>query len=620
MTSQQLTKVFSGLTFPQILSIAEEFYFHTDEDHSKAIFEKKFADFLIANGYAEEVITRYKPDAGRETTETEKTIRLFPFQCLNKRDMIIGCERSVVFLNTSEPGTGKTYSTLSFAETEKRPLAVVCPKAVMLNWYLLAVQAEVEILFICNYEMLITGQMYHFGGNVDLEKLPVVPNPYLTKSSVKKAGRAKEVIQFEWKNLPEKTLFVFDEAHLCKNVGTQRTETLHSAYRYAAHPENIWKSINIVLLSGTIIEKKDNLVPFMWLLGFANSPTDKSMINAPGFSVRAFGQQLLAERRMTRATMKEAKSATGDNFTSDVRTKKFRIAEEERVKIQKACEDIRNALKGFEGKKSKNHLAVRLQKRQEIETLKLALLLAETKALLKDGWSVSIFLNFIPSHEALCSMFRKELPDIQVAVIRGGQTAFERLKQIEDWQQGKARLIVVMYQAGGTGIGLHDVFGTAKRYGLHSPPESATMMVQALGRLDRLGSKSSSVQRIVLIEGTIEEKIGESLVAKMSTIGDLNGDEESRTDNIFLFDEIHNFEHEEKASSAMDFNRDVKIKITIDKTRGTFKVIIPESLVTAFENGIPQTALLSMKALNDGYQFSIEHRAIVQEFLTNLVQ
>lgn len=618
MTSQQLTKVFSSLTFSQILSIAEEFYFHTDEDHSKSSFEKIFAEFLISNGYAEEVITRYKPDAGTETNEVEKTIRLFPFQCLNKRDMIIGCERCIVFLNTSEPGTGKTYSTLSFAETEKRPLAVVCPKAVMLAWYLLAIQAEVEILFICNYEMLITGQMYHFGGNVDLEKLPVVPNPYLTKSSVKKAGRAKEVVQFEWKNLPEKTLFVFDEAHLCKNVGTQRTETLHSAYRYASHPENIWKGINIILLSGTIIEKKDNLVSFMYLLGFASTATNKSMINAPGFSVRAFGQQLLAERRMTRATMKEAKSATNDKFTSDIRTKKFQIKEEERVKIQKACEDIRNALKGIEGKKSKNHLAVRLQKRQEIETLKLALLLNETKILLNDGWSVAIFLNFISSHEALCSMIRKDLPDIHVAVIRGGQTAFERLKQVEDWQKGKAKIMVVMIQAGGVGIGLHDVYGTGKRYGLHSPPESATMMVQALGRLYRLGSKSSSVQRIVLVQGTIEEKIGESLMVKMSTIGDLNGDEESRADNIFLFDEVHNYEQHEKPQ--IDINRSVKVKISIDKTRGTFKVIIPESLVTAFENGIPQLALLSMKALPDGYQFSVEHRAIVQEFLTNLVQ
>jgi hypothetical protein len=619
MAAQQLTKVLSELTFPQILSIAEEFCFHTESDYPKAVYERKFAEFLIANDYADEVITRYKADPGLTTTKEEDTIRLFGFQCLNKRDMIIGCERSICFLNTSEPGTGKTFSTLSYGETEKRPIAVCCPKSVMITWYLLAIKAEIEILFICNYEMLITGKMYHFGGNVDLENLPVVPNPYLTKTSKKKTGRAKQVVEFEWLNLPEKTLFVFDEAHLCKNVGTQRTEILHSAYRYASHPENIWKSINIILLSGTIIEKKDNLAPFMYLLGYAKSATDKSVISAPNFSVRAFGQQLLAERRMTRATMKDAKSATGDKFTSIIKTKKFRIPEEERVKIQKACEDIRNALKGIEGKTSKNHLAVRLQKRQEIEMIKLALFLSETKRLIGEGWSVAVFLNFIASHDAFCAMARRDIPGAEVGMIKGGQTGFERLSQIENWQKGKSNIMVVMIQAGGTGIGLHDVYGVGKKYGLHSPPESATQMVQALGRLDRLGSKSNSEQRIVLVEGTIEEKIGESLIAKMSTIGDLNGDEESRTDNIFLYEEVQTYKQEEQESQPA-ITKDVKMRLVIDKSKGVFKVNIPESLVNAFEDGIPQAALLSMKVLSDGYQFALEHRALVQEFLTNLTQ
>ena len=143
--------------------------------------------------------------------------------------------------------------------------------------------------------------------------------------------------------------------------------------------------------------------------------------------------------------------------------------------------------------------------------------------------------------------------------------------------------------------------------------------MQALGRLSRLGSKSNSVQRIVLIEGTIEEKIGESLLSKMSTIGDLNGDEESQTDNIFLFEDVQTFKQEDKTPDVK-FDRDLKIKMSIDKNKGTFKVVIPESLVNAFEDGIPQAALLSMRAYPDGYSFSLEHRAIVQEYLTNLAQ
>lgn len=617
--ASKLRKIFETLSYQQILSIAEEFYFCTDEDTPKAKYERLFADFLVAEGFSDEVISRYREDPGLETNEAEKTIKLFTFQCLNKRDMIIGCDRATTFLNTSEPGTGKTFSTISFAETEKRPMAVICPKSVMLTWYLLSIKAEVEILFICNYEMFITGQMYHFGGNVDLEKLPIVPNPYLTKNKVKKSGRAKEVVTFEWKNLPERSLLVFDEAHMCKNIGTQRTETLLSAYRYASHPENKWKDINIILLSGTIIEKKDNLAPFMYVLGYESSPTAKATISSKDFSVRAFGQQLLAQKRMTRATMKEAKLATNDKFVSDNRVKKFKVTEEQRSKIQKACEEIRNVLKGIEGKKSNNHLAVRLQKRQEIETVKLAILIEETKNLLDQDWGVAIFLNFLPSHETFCSMLKKERPDVSYSVIKGGQTAFERLQQVELWQKKVNRVIVVMIQAGGVGIGLHDVYGTGKCYGLHSPPESATLMVQALGRLDRLGSKSNSVQRIVFVADTIEEQIADSLLKKMTMIGDLNGEEESKTDNIFLFEEIHNYE-QKKAEVEEELTKDVDIKLKVDKAKGIFSVLIPDSLVDAFERGLPQAACLNMRTSGDSYQFPLEYRAQIQEYLSNLIQ
>lgn len=614
----QLLKIFQSLSFSQLLAIAEEFYFHTVEDVPKTTYEKDFAKFLIAENYAEEVVSRYKKDPGLETTATEKTLRLFGFQALNKRDMIIGCERGITFLNTSEPGTGKTFSTISYAETEKKPIGVVCPKSVMLAWYLLAIQSEVEILFICNYEMFITGQMYHFSGNVDLEKLPVVPNPYMTKTKVKKTGRSKETISFEWHNLPERTLLVFDEAHMCKNVGTQRTETLHSAYKYASHPENRWKNINIMLLSGTIIEKKENLTSFMYVLGYGSNPNDRSVINDKSFSVRNFGQQLLAQKRMTRATMKEAKSATGDQFSSDNRVKMFSVSEEEKSKVQNAAIEIRNALKGIEGKSSSNHLAVRLQKRQEIEMIKVAILLQETERLLDEGWGVAVFLNFLPSHDAFCSMLVKARPDVTYSVIKGGQAAFDRLKQVELWQKKTNRVIVVMLQAGGVGIGLHDVFGTGKSYGLHSPPESATLMVQALGRLDRLGSKSNSVQRIVFIAGTIEEQIAASLVKKMTMIGDLNNEEESKTDNIFLFEEVEAYS--QKPKETLNFERAVGIKMNVDKAKGVFSVVIPDSLVDAFECGIPQAACVSMRSSGDSYQFPLEHRAVITEFLNNLIK
>jgi len=611
-----LAQIFEGLTYPQVLDIAEEFYFHTDVEYGKSEFERRLSKFLVEEGYADEVCTRYQKNPDLETSAPEKAVDLFNFQVIKKNDMIEGMERHITFLNSSEPGTGKTFVGISMAETEKRPVIIISPKQVMLTWYMLSVKSEIEILCICNYEMFITGNMYHFSGKVDLEKLPKVENPYLRR--VETPGRgAKKVVEFEWKNLPEKTLIIFDEAHYCKNITALRTKLMTGAYTYAKHPENRWKHINILLLSATIIEKKANLIPFMYVLGYSKSIKEKTAVENPNFSVKDFGYKLLSERRMTRATMKEAREAVGDFHTSDIRTKMFKLEEKDRSRIQELCDEIRKVLQTGEGKRPKNHLAIRLQARQEIEAIKMAIFVEEYKKL-REKYAVVMFVNFIESHKALITMIRKEFPNELISAIKGGQGAYERLQEIENFQKGISNLMVSMIGAGGTGIGMHAVnVGVKPRYGLHSPPESATQMVQTLGRLDRLGSKSDSIQRIVFIAGTIEEKMAEGLLKKMKTISELNGEDEF--DNIFLYDQIHSYEETE--STPLKLEREAgEIKISLDKPSKQIVVSVPDYMVDAFERGVPPMAISGMKIDGDKYRFSMEHLAIIQEFLHDLTR
>lgn len=611
-----LVQIFEGLTYPQVLDVAEEFYFHTDVELGKSDFERRLANFLEKEGYADEVQSRYKKNPDLETSSPEKAVDLFNFQVAKKNDMIEGMEKHITFLNSSEPGTGKTFVAISVAETEKRPIIIVCPKQVMLTWYMLCVKSEVEILCICNYEMFITGNMYLFSGKVDLEKLPKVENPYLRRVESKGRG-AKKTVEFEWKNLPEKTMIVFDEAHYCKNLTALRTKLMLGAYVYAKHPENRWKHINILLLSATIIEKKANLIPFMYVLGFANSIKEKTVVETPEFSVKEFGYRLLSERRMTRATMKEARDALGDFHTSDIRTKMFKLEEKDRKRIQELCEEIRKVLQAGEGKRPKNHLAIRLQARQEIEAIKMGIFVEEYKKL-RDKYAVAIFVNFIESHKALTAMIRKEFPNEVISSIKGGQGAYERLQEIENFQKGISNVMISMIGAGGTGIGLHDVNGTKPRYGLHSPPESATQMVQTLGRLDRLGSKSDSVQRIVFIADTIEEKMAEGLLKKMKVISELNGEDDF--DNIFLYDQIHAYV-ETESNVATKLEREAgEIKIKLDKSKKQIIVSIPDYMVDAFEKGLPPVAVPSMQIDGDSYRFEEEHLAVIQEFLQDLTR
>lgn len=618
----RLADLISALTYDELLKVAADVGFTPHPESSKFELETGVTSHIIKGGREEEFLARL--DSSFKVPA--KRLTLFNYQIAHKALMIEGLTENITFLNASETGTGKTYKTLSFAETDRRPLFVVCPKSMLLEWYLLAIRHKVEIVAICNYETLIKGKMYEFKADCDLDNLPRIDCPYIVKSEEKpkqkgeKAPRGSKQPKFKWVNLPERTVVVFDEAHFCKNIGTQRTELLTTLYDYASHPENRWRNIRILLLSATIIEKRDNLRPFMYVLGYAKSPKDKTIIDSPEFSIREFGRKLKIERRMTRATMREAREALGDDHHSDIRTKMFKLNEKDRQNIERLCQEIREILTARKDKKHANPLAKRLALRQEIEAIKIGVLFSELKEQRSQGYSVVVFVNFKPSLSALQTLIGEQMPNEKYAVIVGGQSAAERLKQTEMFQEGQCDILLSMITAGGVGISLHDTKGGRPRYGLISPPESATQTIQALGRLDRIGAKTNSVQRIIFVADTIEDKIAASLEKKIQTIGDLNDSDDA--DNLFLYEVYHQYEPkvdpEAQQPAVVSSDADQKISMKIDKTTKKIAVSVPNYMVDAFENGIPPKACLTMKVIGDKYMFGLEHYASIREYLTKL--
>ncbi|MFS8159924.1 MAG: helicase-related protein [Candidatus Roizmanbacteria bacterium] len=610
------------------MSIADDYNFYPNTELPKAAFEKAFIAHISEHGNTNEVVLRYgdknkKPSKSKKDTSNgaveAKPIQLYPFQIKHKKKIIEGLDRYTTFGLFSETGTGKSYLALSVSTTERRPLIICCPKAMVLDWYILSLQHPIEILCICNYETLIKGKMYAFGANVNLDKLVRVDCPYVKKVEGMK-GRKKH-ISFEWTNLPERSLIVFDEAHYCKNPTTQRSKLMTSAYEYANHPQNRIRKIGLLLLSATIIEKKANLRPFMYVLGYANSPSGKSVVDDIEFKVRDFGMKLISERRMTRATMAEARKALGDSHTSDVKTKMFSLDDEDRVKIEALCTEIREILLATSGDKPKNHLAIRMQKRQEIEALKVGILFKECVIQREAGYAVVIFVNFKGTLEALISMVKQTWPkdqagNEQYSLIVGGQEAQARLKQVQMFQSGATDIMLAMITAGGIGIGLHDLQGGRPRYGLMSPPESATVTVQALGRIDRIGAKTDSIQRIIFIKDTIEEKIAENLNQKIQTIGDLNGDEDA--DNLFLFEVCHKYKDDEDDEKVESNFEPATISVAIDKQNNRMIITVPDYMVDSFESGIPKQCLPGMQYEDDKYFFALDHLTDMHEFLNRL--
>ena len=106
--------------------------------------------------------------------------------------------------------------------------------------------------------------------------------------------------------------------------------------------------------------------------------------------------------------------------------------------------------------------------------------------------------------------------------MHGKQTYEERIKNINNFQTNKEKIIICNIQAGGQSINLHDELGGHPRVSLIVPSYSSTQLIQALGRINRAGSKSPSTQRIIFCSGTVEDHIAKKLKEKIKNLSSLN--------------------------------------------------------------------------------------------------
>ncbi len=107
-------------------------------------------------------------------------------------------------------------------------------------------------------------------------------------------------------------------------------------------------------------------------------------------------------------------------------------------------------------------------------------------------------------------------------LIYGEQSAPERESCINDFQDNVEKIIICNIKCSSIGISLHDLHGGHPRISLISPTWSSIDMQQCFGRIHRAGSRSKSLQRIIYVANTIEEKISDKLAVKLKQLNELN--------------------------------------------------------------------------------------------------
>lgn len=427
-------------------------------------------------------------------------------------------EPCLTAIDASDTGTGKTYTAAALAARSKWRVAVVCPKAVLISWHRVLTQFNVEIMGISNYELFKGGQWY-LPNDSKLGDISATC-PYMIRPLDKKSN-------IRWKELEPDMLFIFDEAHRCKNKATGNAKVLLSL---ADQP------CRKLLLSATIADKPEFFAVFARMLNLINDVSEhrlflKKLSVGPATTGLSYLKRTIAGAGAAPSMLqlhgivfplhgsRMRISDTKDHFQMNtVKAHSYKMDDDIRDEIKRQYAYISAVHTEAEAKEltATCRLAEIVRARQKIEALKVKTMAELVSDHLDNGDSVAVFVNYLDTMALL-----QDLLGVK-CVIKGGQTTSERQGMIDAFNEDRERVIICQIQSGGVGISLHDTIGVHPRVSIISPSWSAQDLVQAFGRIHRAGGKTPCVQKIVYCHDTIEDTICSLINQKILNYSMLN--------------------------------------------------------------------------------------------------
>lgn len=447
--------------------------------------------------------------------------KLLPFQIDHVNNLVRIITNNNCVADMSDTGTGKTYTALASCSILKLRPIIISPKSVMSSWKRVSEIFKIKPYFIVNYETAKLCKYYDSSQN--RVKCPYIiknPNYPDKKKTINIIKTDDQISRYQWNDLDENTIFIFDEVHRASNLSTHNAQLLFAA-KLTKKP--------IMILSATIADIPEKFKLFFWILNFIDMSSVSSRelqyvyyINTVLKWLIRDNQPMLRIHNMlypNRASRMRI-DALGDLFPeTQITAEPYSMGKTREEEIEKQYKIIANELDNLENKtkKDKGNILVKiLRAHQKIEILKVPVFVELANDFIENGKSVVIFINFNQTLKLLKSLLYTNY------VIMGGQTQDERDNTINAFNENKTKIIICNILAGGVGINLHDLYGGHPRATIISPPWSSINLVQALGRVHRAGSKSKSIQRIIYISNTIEEKIAEKLRVKLKNLNTLN--------------------------------------------------------------------------------------------------
>jgi superfamily II DNA or RNA helicase len=504
--------------------------------------------------------------------KTNNTIALLEHQLdhyENIKNSIVKHSRGI---DASDTGTGKTYVSVKLCLELGLIPWVICPKSVVSSWTRVIKQAGIKKFYVITYDQLILST------DLIVKNESIDTYDWAFETDNKFSGNSKT-----------KYLFIYDEAHKCKNLKTINSKIMMSLSKYP---------VKILLLSATIIDKPLYFVPFGIVLKLYGNITDglnwigKTIGSNSGVKTSRTSNPMLHIHKAlfneyaSRMRIDDTVGVFKNNkiFFEGIYMKNYweieqkydkinLILEQEKLNKKKREKQIKKPVKKSRGKKNnidnddeeidmdsdsesedlknknsnhsdildipdvpneedtekkKNNGFGMIQKlRQDIEFLRVDTICELVLKYVTESKSVAIFVNFTKTIKELSKRLSCN------CIIWGSQTLKERTKSIDDFCSDRSRIIICNIASGSAGVSLHDTLGQFPRVSIISPTWSAQDLIQVLGRIHRAMGKSDCEQHIIFCKGTIEESVGNVIKQKINNIRLFNnGEKQLKKDNM----------------------------------------------------------------------------------------
>ncbi len=440
---------------------------------------------------------------------------LRPWQVEAVSKLVMAINKNGCAIDGSDVGVGKTYTACGVVRELGMKILVVCPLSVITPWKLVITEhfkMKDSLVGVINYDQIRIGK---------------TESPFASFVENRKTHKKK----FIWK-IPKDTLIVWDESQKLKNWKTKTTKTCIEALK---------QNYKMLFCSATNATNPLELRAVGTCLKLFKGATQYyQWCYEHGVFKGRFGLEFTEDMKLRQKVLKKLHTdifinrgvrLIRDNIPnfpeSEITADCYNMDEVDVKKINDTNEGMLRELKELAKKIKKDkasELTAILRARQQIELIKVPLFIDMIEEGVEGGMSVVVFVNFT---ETLQSIAKR----LNIHCIFDGKTPnAERQKNVEDFQSGKERVILVNVASGGAGLSLHDIHGLNPRLALISPSYSAVLMRQATGRIWRENSKSKSIQKIAFVANTVEEQVCSKVREKLKNLdllndGDLNIEE-----------------------------------------------------------------------------------------------